>query len=115
MMTLNFLDDKGGILLAIVLEPQNLDRLREGKTMALDLTSLLAPMLPVDLKLLLDFTPDVDWLGKEFVSRGIADKSSTEFALLLKESRLRPDVIRPPGNSVEVLLDRHPGNKEGAN
>jgi hypothetical protein len=93
---------KDGYRIAVVLEPENLERLKRGEPIVINLNELIPDVpLPVKLDLAIDYTPDAVWMQQEFMRR--ACTRADDFAQLLQESMSRAPVYSRPYQEPVVL------------
>lgn len=83
----------GGICIMLVLEPANIDKLKQGQPIHKFLSEFL-PELKMNVELLFAYTPDAVWVSEQIAKHG----SAHHLAEVLEKSLLRPEVhIRGKG------------------
>lgn len=95
MIRIGFDGANGSYKIALVLEPENIDRLRRGQMIEVDLNEL-CHALPFRVEMALDYTPDAVWMQEEFQRRKLT--TAEGFAKLLQESQSRPEVRKRPNH-----------------
>lgn len=82
-------DEENNICLLFVLEPGNIEKLKQGQPIHKWLNEFL-PHLPQKVELLLAYSPDVVWVAEQMRARGTND--AIEMAEIIKQSLTRKPV-----------------------
>lgn len=96
-------NDRSEVLVLVVLEPDQLTRLRAGKQIEIDLNTLLLQHLKFKVGLVLGFSPDVEWVRAEFGRRQLTHGGEVE--QLLRESMDRPEVTGRKPHPTQLVYD----------
>lgn len=95
MIAVRLHDDKGGVILLLVLEPGNLEKLKAGEPIHKFLNEFM-PELKTKVELIFAYTPDIEWVAKR------AEGAIEELAEIISESLSRPPVIRDSRSAEEM-------------
>lgn len=79
-----------GVCILLVLEPGNIEKLKQGMPIHKFLSELV-PELPLKVELLFAYSPDVPWVAEQMAK--LATKDATELARILHESLSREPVV----------------------
>lgn len=94
MLAMRLHDEAKSICVMLVLEPGNLEKLKEGKPIHKWLNEFI-PELPAKVELLFAYSPDLPWVVGEMRRRGIhpGGGDAMEMAFILEESLKRTPVV----------------------
>lgn len=87
----------GSICLMIVLEPGNIQKLKQGEPIHKWLNEFM-PELRVSIELLFAYTPDAVWVSEQMAGK----TDSVDLAEVLEESLSRPEVLQRGKSSEEM-------------
>jgi hypothetical protein len=82
--------EDGQVVIMLVLEPGNIQKLKAGEPIHRFLNEFI-PELPSKVELLFAYTPDIQWVSEQMSKSG---KDALNFAEILQDSLHRPEVVR---------------------
>jgi len=82
-------DGEGKVIILMILEPGNIEKLKQGQPIHKFLNEFI-PELPTRIELMFAYSPDVEWVAREIEK---APKDAQHLAEILQESLSRPEVL----------------------
>lgn len=99
----------------IVLEPENIDRLRKGSIMKVDMSLFSGP--PLDT-LVIDWTPDIDYCHERLVAylanHDPSNVQPIDLQNIIRESQKRPEIHDRPNHPTIDLVKLSQSSKADA-
>jgi hypothetical protein len=89
MIAARLSDDKGGLSILLVLEPDNFEKLKRGEPIHKFLNEFI-PELQTKVELLLAYTPDAVWVSEQMQGR---KGDALKLAEIIRESLTRTPVV----------------------
>jgi hypothetical protein len=94
-------EDDGTILVMLVLEPGNLEKLKRGEPIRKFLQELI-PELPYKIELMYAYTPDIEWVTKQMLVENAGNNSALKLAEIIEQSLTRPPIVRDSKSAEEM-------------
>ena len=91
MIAMRLHDEQGSVCVMLVLEPGNLEKLKQGMPIHKWLNEFI-PELPAKVELLFAYSPDVVWVAEEMQRRGI-NHDALKMAEIIEDSLSRKPVV----------------------
>lgn len=93
MIAMRLHDEKGSVCVMLVLEPGNIEKLKQGMPIHKWLNEFI-PELRTKIELLFAYSPDVEWVAAEMQRRGIGKEGDAiKMAEIIQESLDRKPVV----------------------